>query len=564
MIEVKRAFVRYHTDERAALSDVSLTVSPAEVLSLVGANGSGKSTLASLLCALRLSSEGSVVVDSFDPASSEVARREVRRRVGFVRQHPADQLVSTSVADEVAFGPRNLGLEPNDVAARVERALARVGLEGFEGRDTGALSGGQQQLLAVAGVLAMEPSYMVLDEATSMLDASARPAMRALVTRLAHEVGLGVVQVTHDPLEILASDRVVVLEAGSVIFDGSPRRLLSGRFDLWSNTVVDDPSVRAVRACIDAGLPERLGCDPQGAVSWASEAYRCHGLAADALRSIKAALRAPEAARDGHAVLDADAVDGAASDALLLDGVSFSYDGGDPVLRDIDLAVRPGEVVLVAGPSGSGKSTLACVASGLFDADAGSVHVNGAPVRTGSVGIAFQRPEDQLFCESVRDELAFAPLNLGATAQEAACRAEAAARLVGLEDDLLDRYPFDLSGGQARRVAIASVLALDAGVYLLDEPTAGLDAAGRRALHETVRACADKGCAVVVISHDLEEWLGEADRVLLMASGSVVWEGLAAELSGGTDAFARAGLRSPLSFELDAMLADALADGGVL
>lgn len=563
MIEVKRAFVRYHADERAALSDVSLTVSPAEVLSLVGANGSGKSTLASLLCALRLSDEGSVVVDGFDPASSAAARREVRRRVGFVRQHPADQLVSTSVADEVAFGPRNLGLEPDVVAARVERALARVGLEGFEGRDTGALSGGQQQLLAVAGVLAMEPSYMVLDEATSMLDASARPAMRTLVARLAHEVGLGVVQVTHDPLEILASDRVVVLEAGSVIFDGSPRRLLSDRFDLWSDTVVDDPSVRAVRACIDAGLPEQMGCEPQGAVSWAAEAHRHRQVAPDALRSIKAALRAPEAAT-GRGRAFAAAVDDAASDALLLDGVTFSYDGCEPVLRDIDLAVRPGEVALVAGPSGSGKSTLACVASGLFDADAGGVRVNGAPVRTGSVGIAFQRPEDQLFCESVRDELAFAPLNLGATAQEAACRAEAAARLVGLEDDLLDRYPFDLSGGQARRVAIASVLALDAGVYLLDEPTAGLDAAGRRTLHETVRACANKGCAMVVISHDLEEWLGEADRVLLMASGSVVWEGMAAELAGRADAFARAGLRAPLSFELDATLADALADGGVL
>lgn len=549
MIEVIDATVRYRPEEAAALDAVSASFRPGEVVSLVGANGSGKSTLASLLCAMRLADTGSVRVDGVDPASSERARREVRRHVGFVRQHPADQLVSTSVFDEVAFGPRNLGCEPDEVRRRVERALGVVGLSDAVLRDTGSLSGGQQQLLALAGVLAMEPAYIVLDEATSMVDSSARPACRDLTSHLAHEIGLGVIQVTHDPLEILSSDRVMVISCGRIVMEGSPRSFLCEHAALWEATVADDPSVRATRACIAAGMPASAGVQPRQAVSWALDAFRGGSLPRRALKDVHDALvpahraRALEAPGDGR---------------LRLSEVDFAYSADEHALRGLSLAVSGGEVVLVAGPSGSGKSTLACIASGLYAPDRGEATLDGAVPRPGAVGIAFQRPEDQLFCESVRDELAFAPLNLGCPPEEAARRAERAASLVGLDHDLLERYPFDLSGGQARRVAIASVLALDAGAYVFDEPTAGLDAAGRRALHRVVRACAERGCAVIVISHDLDEWVAEADRVALMASGSIVWEGPAADIAHADDPFGRAGLRAPLSLELDRLVCTGL------
>ena len=247
-----------------------------------------------------------------------------------------------------------------------------------------------------------------------------------------------------------------------------------------------------------------------------------------------------------------------ANPVIAIDGVSYSYDGREQVLRDVSLDLRAGEVALIAGTSGSGKSTLACIAAGLIASDAGTVAVCGAAPRPGDVGMAFQRPEDQLFCESVADELAFAPRNLGCDEDEVAARVRRAAGFVGLDDALMGRYPFELSGGQARRVAVGSVLSLEAAAYILDEPTAGLDAAGRDHMHALARNLADAGRAVAIISHDLEEWLDVVDRVVFVRDGRIVWSGSAGSLHEDAGAFAAAGLDAPLSFELARALREAL------
>lgn len=552
MLEASKVSVHYRGGDAAALDGVSLRVDAGEIVSLVGANGSGKSTLGALLCAMRLPDTGSVTVDGADPARSAADRREMRRRVGLVRQHPFDQLVSTVVFDEVAFGPRNLGLDRDAVRARVDRALARVGLDGLERRDTTALSGGEQQRLALAGVLAMEPSYIVLDEASSMLDASARPRCRALVAELAAS-DIGIVQITHDPLEILSSRRVVVLDTGRVAFEGTPLDLLFDHADLWDGTIVSHPAVEALRYACGRGFHPSGTPTPQAAVSWLLEGYRASRIdRAD----IAHALTCCEGRVAGG--VRRDACPENANPVIAIDGVSYSYDGRERVLRDVSLDLRAGEVALIAGTSGSGKSTLACIAAGLIASDAGTVAVCGAAPRPGDVGMAFQRPEDQLFCESVADELAFAPRNLGCDGEEVAARVRRAAGFVGLDDALMDRYPFELSGGQARRVAVGSVLSLDAAAYILDEPTAGLDAAGRAHMHVLARSLADAGCAVAIISHDLEEWLGVVDRVVFVRDGRIVWSGSAGSLHEDADAFDVAGLDAPLSFELARALKDAL------
>ena len=557
MIEVSAARVRYRDGEPAALDGIDLRIERGSVVALVGSNGSGKSTLAQLLCGMRLADEGRCTFDGIDPARGADDRREVRRAVGLVRQHPSDQIVSTVVADEVAFGPRNLGLGPDEVARRVGAALGAVGLDGFTDRDTGALSGGEQQLLALAGVLAMEPSYLVLDEASSMLDSTARPAFRTLVRSLAAKRGVGVIQVTHDPVEVLGSDRAVVLDAGRVVFDGEPSALLSERSGLWDRTVVRSPLVEALRAVHGLGCAPSACCDPELAVECLIASYGRGEVAREEVERVHLLLGG--CTRDEAVPLGAGRTPKAP--CVRLHGASFSYGDGARALDAVDLEVAAGEVLLVAGRSGSGKSTLACVASGLLPADAGEVLVGGRAPRVGEVGVAFQRPEDQLFCESVRDELAFAPRNLGCDPDEIARRVERACALAGIGPELLDRYPFDLSGGQARRVAVASVVALGAAAYLLDEPTAGLDAAGRGALHALARDLARSGAAVAVISHDLEEWLGEADRAVLMGSGRIVWEGAPADLVRSPGAFEAAGMRPPLSIELAARLGRALEGG---
>lgn len=527
MLEVKDARISYGDVE--VLRGVSLAVSRGEVVVLAGANGSGKSTVAALACGGSLARTGTVSVDGIDPAASEADRRCVRTLVGMVQQDPVDQIVSTLVRDDVAFGPRNLGLPEDEVERRVEEALRCAGLSGFGDREAASLSGGELQRLALAGVLAMRPRYLVLDEVTSMLDGALRPAVRRLIASLAHRDGIGILTITHDPVELATADRVVVLDAGAVSWTGTPAGLMREQ-GLWERLAGRGVLARAARDAVRAGID-------------------LLGIAEAAGEPVPAPSAPVASARAAYPS------DGGASAGLVLRHVAFSYPESDaPSLRDVSLGAAPGEILLLAGASGSGKSTTARVAAGLEEPDGGSVLLDGTPVEPGSVGLAFQRPEAQLFLDTVRDEFAFGPRNLGMRESEVEARARSAAERAGIAFDLLDRYPFDLSGGQQRRVGIADTLALDAGACILDEPTAGLDAAGREAVHELARGIAREGRPLIVISHDLDEWLDVADSVALMTAGRVAWEGSVPELLACPGAWALAGLPLPLSLAIERRL----------
>lgn len=535
------------TRSREVLSGVDLTVHPGEIVSVIGENGCGKSSLASLLCAGRLCTSGRVLVDGVDPAASEAARLNVRRLVGLVRQNPVDQIVSSTVADEVAFGPRNLGLSGAELHARVAGALEAVGLAGFEKRDTNALSGGEQQRLALAGVLAMQPAYLVLDEATSMLDPTSRRVLRGLIRACAHERGIGVIQITHEPVELFESDRVVAMGDGGILWSGSPRDLLSLDTELPANPFAKYELCEGVGAAKRLGYGAEGAVSPEGAVAWLEDALGSGVVdPADAL-SVAQAF-AGKAARRLHP--DAEPI-GA---GLAAHGLSYSYRAGEPVLCGADFEARAGRVTLLAGRSGCGKSTLLTILSGLVAPDAGQVTVNGRATAPGVCGMAFQHPESQMFLNSVFDEIALAPRCAGASEQEVRSRVARAAACIGLDEGLLERYPFELSGGQARRVALASILSLDAMAYLFDEPTAGLDVRGRADMHRLVRVLAERGLPVLVVSHDLAEWLPVVDRVALMERGAIVWQGKAAAAESSPDVFALAGLEPPLNLALAARL----------
>ena len=558
MLEIVDAHVSLGTGDvaREVLRGVSCCVAPGEIVSIIGANGCGKSTLASLACAGRLCSDGRVAVEGIDPAESEDARLEVRRLVGLVQQNPLDQIVSSCVADEVAFGPRNLGLEPGEVDARVAEALGLCDLIGYEKRDTTGLSGGEQQRLALAGVLAMRPAYLVLDEATSMLDSSVRGSFRALFWRLTREHGLGILQITHEAAEVLASDRVLVLDGGRIAWEGAPVELLSAACEIEGNPLADNPLCKALRCVISLGYQGRATrgtIDAKDALLWLSTALRdgsassAHGAAV--LHALEAALPS------GH---ERAPMQGA---GIVARGLSFSYQPNEPVLRGVDLEARAGEVTLLAGASGCGKSTLLSILAGLESPESGIVSVCGKAPAPGEVGLAFQRPENQLFLNSVYEELALGPRCAGCSDDEIARRVAQAAALVGLDDELMQRYPFALSGGQARRVAIASILSLSAGAYLFDEPTAGLDARGRADMHALARTLARRGLPVVVVSHDLEEWLPVVDAVSLMRGGRIVWSGPAALACANLEVFNAAGIEPPFALRAACELRD-LLDGG--
>ncbi len=611
MIQVRRASLVYgaapgsdradRLDEAAhqhALDGVSLDVAPGELVSLIGDNGSGKSTLGRLLCGQLLPCEGSIAVDGLD-TREPASRTRVRELVGMVCQNPLDQLVSSVMEDEVAFGPRNIGCNEEEVAARVSRALAETGLTELVERDVNDLSGGEQQRLALAGVLALEPSYLVLDEITSMLDSGERPRLRALVRSLVEAQGVGVVQITHDAVEVLASDRVVLMEQGRIIWEGTPYAFVCEQPEAFEGHLYVSAYARCVAWALARGFDARHAFAPQELARWACERGCAHDLEA-VLDGVAAAPSSPwptvaavgskeggrgfvvepaalarpadvptmeavpgvsvsgiepgatpevitmatRGAKRSPATETLDAAPRAPRPLLEAHGVCRSYEGR-PVLSHVDLSLCGGRVFLLAGASGSGKSTLARLLAGLEEPDAGAVSRAGEPVRPGKVALAFQNPEAQLFLPDVRSELAFAPRNQGLDEEAVARRVVRVAADLGLDEAFLASDPFALSGGQARRAALGGILALDAPVLVLDEPTAGLDARARRVLHDLVAREAARGRAVLVISHDLEEWLPLVDEAALMREGTIVWQGEPVALADDAPAFRAAGLEPP-------------------
>lgn len=528
-------------ERRPVLDGASLDVAPGELVCLVGPNGAGKSTLARALCGTVRLDSGSVLLDG-----KAATLAELHRAVGFVRQDPESQLVAPVVFDEVAFGPCSLGLPEAEIRSRVTKVLAACGLAGFEGRAVSELSGGELQRVALAGVLAMRPGYLALDEVTSQLDASARTDVRAIVRQAVSE-GVGVLLVTHDVEEMATADRVALMADGRIAWAGTPGEFFG-----------------------DAEVVRRagLGRVPLGELfcRLARDGF-LFGPSLDASRLIGAieedglADEAREALGGGRLGEASEPIRGISSDtsALVARDVAVRYEGA-AALDGVTVTAAPGRVLLVAGRSGSGKSTLAGVRAGVLETDAGEARLGNSPVRPSMVGLCQQRAENQLFCGTVLDDVAFGPRNLGATTDEADARAREALRSLGVDEVLWGRSPFALSGGQRRRVALAGVVAMRPGAYVLDEPTNGLDAEGRDQLHAVVRRLAEAGAAAVVISHDVGEWLRVVDDVVLLAAGRVVWQGTADELRSDVVPFAAACMRPPLEVAvLERLAGSALA-----
>jgi len=492
MLEIKNVRFAYATSGGPALDGVSIVVRPGERIAVLGVNGSGKSTLAR------------IANGSARPISGEVQADGERgvdlvRVVGYVRQDPTCQLVSARVFDEVCFGPANLGLKRREVVLRAHEALVRCHIEHLADKGTAELSGGQQQLVAIAGVIAMHPRYLVLDEVTSHLDPRAGEEVAALTRSLVDE-GVGVLEMAHDVRSVLDATRVVVLEEGRMAWEGTPTDFLCSAKALNLSSLNADSRARAICAAVRAGANPGDCGDPDVLSTFALT----HGIGRDVMGTLGQRADADVPLPRHELALEAATV--CYGDVLALDAVT--------------LAALEG-VTIIAGLSGSGKTTAACALAGVIDLEDGVALLDNAPVRPGCVGLAFQRPETQLFADTVADDIAFGPRNIGLGEVEVTAAVARAAHEMGLGDDLLDRPPFSLSGGQRRRVALAGLVALDYGAYVLDEPSAGLDPVGRSRLQAFVRRLARGGASVVVVTHAVGAWLSVADHVVFLRDGRV-------------------------------------------
>ena len=570
-----------------ALNGIDLSIEDGEFFCILGGNGSGKSTFAKHLNALLQPDAGTVRVNGMDASDPELVY-DIRSTAGMVFQNPDDQLVATLVEDDVAFGPENLGVESAQIAQRVCEALKGVGLVGFERHETHALSGGQKQRVALAGVLAMEPRVLILDEASSMLDPRGRKGLMK-ACRALHDRGMTIVMITHFMEEAAEADRVAVFQAGRVAMLGTPEEILT-RADELAQLNLDMPAScclgRALRA---KGVPVYAQVREAGMVAEILRVY----VEQDGVDAAARPLPSCADTATGESV----ATDGSdASDPVIeLSHVSYSYSlsvrerrrwhkrsategtsnkqalwGNDPsspwALRDVSLTVRRGEFLGLAGHTGSGKSTLVQHLNGLIRPQEGSVRALGlnlsskkdAAAVKAKVGVVFQYPERQLFAETVAQDVAFGPHNLGLPQDEVVRRVESSLARVGLDLAAVgDKSPFELSGGQQRRVAFAGVLAMEPEVLVLDEPMAGLDPAARRDFLELIDRLHREGLTIVMVSHSMDDLANCCDRIVVMNEGAVFAEGTPAQVFAHADELKSIGLGVPAAQRMALALAEA-------
>lgn len=509
-VPVRLAHVTLRYGDSVALDDVTLEVCRGERVCVLGANGSGKSTLASVICGLLAPDEGDVELAGDAVCTGGVpdlaAYRDARRQLGLVFQNPDDQIVTSVVADDVAFGPENLGVPRAQISARVARELRRVAMEKYAHADPSRLSGGQRQRVCIAGALAMEPAVLVLDEPSSLLDVRGRAAIMRVMGRLA-AAGATLVHVTHFMDEALAADRVVVMQHGHVALEGTPDEVFAAK---------------------NAQVIEALGLEMPFEARLAV-ALRQAGAAGGA-------IAAPGAPSDEKPAACAACVPAAEPLAILARDLGFSYGPDAQALDGVSLKVPARATTAIVGQTGSGKSTLLRLLCGLEAADAGSLTVCGinAATKRGrrqvrrAVGYVMQHPERQLFAQTVAEDVAFGPRNQGLSAAEVERRVAHALDLVGLADRR-DASPFELSGGQQRLAAIAGVLAMEPELLVLDEPTAGLDPRGRARLRALMADLAAHGVTLLQVTHSMED-AARADHVVVLDQSHVLAAGTPAEV----------------------------------
>lgn len=577
-----------------ALRDVNVHVNAGEFVCILGGNGSGKSTFAKHINALLAPDEGSMTVDGSDTRDQQ-ALYLIRSTAGMVFQNPDDQLVASLVEDDVAFGPENLGVEPAEIASRVARSLAEVGLMGFEKHETHALSGGQKQRVAIAGVLAMEPKILILDEASSMLDPRGRKGLLRVCREL-HEAGLTIVMITHFMEEAAEADRVIVLEEGRVALEGTPDEVLV-RTDVLARLNLEVPFACDFSVQLQDSGVDVVPCVHESALiaqlrKAAPAAFPCtegYTVAQDASAVCAIApMKLPPLPRTSTAE---------GTPLIEFDHVSYTYDaamakrqqkaakrgkastdvqaerakwGNDPdalwAVRDVTFSVMEGEFLGIAGHTGSGKSTLIQHMNALVRPTMGRVLVGGKDISDKAaatqarslVGVVFQYPEHQLFAATVFDDVAFGPRNMGLSEEEVVERVKESLAQVGLDyDEVQEKSPFELSGGQQRRVAFAGVLAMRPRVLVLDEPAAGLDPAARRDFLGMISDLHKRGLTVVMVSHSMDDLARLTDRVLIMKEGEMFCVGTPAEVFIHADELNAIGLGQPCPQRMAGKLRDA-------
>ncbi len=506
--------IRYPGRREPSLRGIGLEVSAGERVAVAGRTGAGKSTLALAAAGfiprvVRATVSGAVTIAGVDARTADAG--QLLGRVGIVFATPANQLSSSklTVREELAFGLENLGVPRADMDARIDAVLERLRIGDLAEREPFSLSGGEQQRVAIASIIAMGTDILVLDEPTAQLDPAGTTSVADLIDGLARS-GTTILCAEHAPTVLGRADRCLVLD------DGRPVSL-------------DRPGAALSAAGREVGLR------PPTLVTLANVAGVAPGLEFDEA-AIAAALAAKPlipATPDDRPETAPRWSPGSERPPVRVDveDLVHRYPNGIEAVRGVSLSIEPGEAVVILGQNGSGKTTLVKHLNGLLRPDAGRVLLDGEATEevtvdrlAATVGFVFQNPDEQLFERSVEREVAFGPKNLGRPADQIAGLVTRSLEAVGLTD-VRTTNPYDLDLSRRKLVALAGVLAMDPAVLVLDEPTTGQDAAGIERVGAVVRAYRDAGRSVVAITHDMEFAATNFTRVVVMRLGETVADG---------------------------------------
>ena len=552
-------------EKLTALKELNLDIEEGSFVAILGRNGSGKSTLAKNFNGLYSPTSGRVLVAGMDTAD-EKKIWDIRSTAGMVFQNPDNQIVAAIVEDDVAFGPENIGVPADEMRDRVDEAMKSTGVYQLRHKAPSALSGGQKQRVAIAGVIAMKPRCIIFDEPTAMLDPGGRRDVMDIIHRL-HSEGITVVLITHFMEEACQADRAVIMNDGRVVLDGRPEEVFSAADIIEECGLKLPPGVRLAAFFRDRGLkvPENILTVEElaGYLGACGEKDLVNSIMADLTNQASgenASGCVPAPSQSGKADSSSGAGDGTAAAAaghlLEVKNLTHIYNKGRPdealALDDVSFCIDPGEFIGIIGHTGSGKSTLLQHLNGLLKPASGSIIPEPTPQVRHRIGLVFQYPEYQLFEETVAADVAFGPGSQGLSPEEKEKRVREALELVSLPyEEFADRSPFELSGGQKRRAAIAGVLAMHPEILILDEPTAGLDPQAHRDILDMIRNIKDSwGCSIILVSHNMDDVNTMCDRVLVMDSGKLVLQGSPREVFSRKEFLKGIGLGLPAEGEL--------------
>ena len=554
VITVENLRYRYPHAKELALDGLDFSVEKGEFIGIIGENGAGKSTLSQALMGLvpqfyKGAYGGTVMVDGIEAGRTPVA--QLCGHVGLVFQNPFNQLsgAKDNVYEEVAFGMQNLGVPAEEMKNRVEEALKLLDIWQYRDRNPFDLSGGQMQRVAIASVLVMRPDVMILDEPTSQLDPEGSDEVFKAVETL---TGSGItILMIEQKIEKLAAycDRILLLHKGKQIAFDTPQKVFSMP-DL-NNYGIQAPAF--TRICKAEGLTLADGTYPV-TVEEAAGVLREKRLEAPACadgggRAQRAA--GAEAAQAGGPAESA----GSSDEQFCIKNLDFSYLADVPVLKNLNMKLdkRPTAII---GQNGAGKTTLVKLLKGLLKPVSGSICFHGEDISgktvamlAGNVGYVFQNPDDQIFKYNVMDEILFGPLNIGMDAERAKKEAERALKLTGLTGKEKEN-PYDLELYERKMTAIASVLAMDTDVLILDEPTIAQDWKGRQIIGGIIHSLSERGKLIIAILHDMDFVAENFERVIIMAHGQVLADGTAKEVFAQEEALKKARLQKPYVMQL--------------